>query len=786
MKQTLPVLKYFLLGTLFLVFIGAAGPPCLAGVAPASTLSGEEISNQAEVFMSGGLAAFRSGRFAEAVKQWQAAAEIYSDRNNAGRHIEALRCLADGYQATGLNPKALKYLLQAEQLAAVQGDQQVLARIQSSMGYLYHLNGDVTRAETILNTALKSARERRDPKIIAAVLNNLGGVHTSRKQFEKALALYQESLEYARAASSPTLQVKSLLNLATLLFEMKEYQRAVGYLESAVGIAGKLESSHEKSLFLIGAGQLYGRLHIEYGTSGQHGERFLLLANETLKEAEAAASQLEDTRAMSLALGNLGKLYEIETRFDEALQLTRRAVFLAQQENMSDILYQWQWQTGRLLAAGNDMNGAISAYRQSTSSLDAIRQDLAEGCNKGIIRLSFRDTVGPIYFGLADLLLRRSAAESDPHLVAADLQEARQAIEQLKVVELQDYFQDECITALQAKSAGLESIQGNIAVIYPILLPDRLELLVGFQNGLKQYTIPVSAVDLTDQVRRYRKKLETPSSRYLTHAIKLYDWLIRPLEADLDTYGIETLIIVPDGSLRTIPLATLHDGEQFLVRKFALVTTPGLSLTDPHPFDHVGIQLLASGLTKAVQGFPPLPNVSYELGEIQNLFHGKVLEDASFTSANVAKELEILPYAVVHIASHGQFDSDPRKSFLLTHEDKLTMDGLEQLMRLSKFREEPVELLALSACQTAAGDDRAALGLAGVAIKAGARSALASLWFVNDEATSRLVTEFYSQLQNSGKNKAQALQQAQFYIMEKPEFSHPAYWAPFLLIGNWL
>jgi len=148
----------------------------------------------------------------------------------------------------------------------------------------------------------------------------------------------------------------------------------------------------------------------------------------------------------------------------------------------------------------------------------------------------------------------------------------------------------------------------------------------------------------------------------------------------------------------------------------------------------------------------------------------------------------ILPTSIIFkdISSHGQFDRNPKKSFLLTYDSKLTMDRLEKLFRVTGLRKRQVELLTLSACQTAVGNERAALGLAGVALKAGARSALASLWFVDDEATSQLVGEFYQQLQNPELSKAQALQNAQRKLAKQRRFRHPAYWAPFLLIGNWL
>jgi CHAT domain-containing protein len=140
----------------------------------------------------------------------------------------------------------------------------------------------------------------------------------------------------------------------------------------------------------------------------------------------------------------------------------------------------------------------------------------------------------------------------------------------------------------------------------------------------------------------------------------------------------------------------------------------------------------------------------------------------------------------VHIASHGLVESNVKNTFVLAFDQKITMDRLAELVGLFRFRKAPLELLTLSACETAAGDDRAALGLAGVAVKAGARSALATLWFIDDAVTSDLIGEFYKQLQNPTLSKAQALQKAQVKILKDPRYQHPNFWAPFLLINNWL
>ncbi len=249
---------------------------------------------------------------------------------------------------------------------------------------------------------------------------------------------------------------------------------------------------------------------------------------------------------------------------------------------------------------------------------------------------------------------------------------------------------------------------------------------------------------------------------------------------------IDTLVFVPDGSLRTIPMAALHDGKQFLIAKYALATTPGLTLTDPRALKRGTIKALSMGLTESVQGFTPLPNVLEELQAIKQIYGGTTLINEEFLISRLEKELREGQFTIVHIASHGQFANDVKKTFVLTFDDKLTMDRLDQFVGLLRFRDEPLGLLTLSACETAAGDDRAALGLAGVAIKAGARSAVATLWFINDQASSDLVAEFYRQIQDPSVSKAAALQRAQLKMIGDPVYRHPAYWAAFLLLNNWL
>ena len=319
----------------------------------------------------------------------------------------------------------------------------------------------------------------------------------------------------------------------------------------------------------------------------------------------------------SFAWGYLGKLYEDERRYAEALDVTQQAILMGRQAAAPEALYRWHWQAGRLLKGLGRPKEAIDAYRQAIVAVQSIRPEVSAAIAEDQPDASFRETVGAVYFELADLLLRGSDRDADPQHREAVLREARDTVELFKVAELQDYFQDDCVQAARSHATGLEQVSKTAAVIYPIMLQDRLEILVSLPSGMVRKTVPVGAEALTEEIRAFRNFLEKRSTReYLSHAKKLYGWLIQPIEPLWADAGIDTLVIVPDGALRTIPLAALHDGTQFLIKKYAVATTPGVTLTDPRPLDRKGIKLLSVGITEAVQDFPALPHVSRELETI--------------------------------------------------------------------------------------------------------------------------------------------------------------------------
>jgi len=739
----------------------------------------------ADQLMKEGSQAYQHGDFEQAVERWTSAAAAYERSAARPEQIDALIRLSEAYQSLGRYRTAASRLDQAKALAVGRDDSLLSIRILWRTGSLYQAGGQHAEAERALRESLRLAKTLTQPALTAAILNDLGNLASSQGKFADALAAYNESFQTAQAASATLLAATSLVNAARVSLPMKQYREGKQRLDEAAGILRGLEPSHEQISAFITVGLTYAKLRpflVELN-------RDLTLASfQALHDAARFADQLDDRRGSSFAWGYLGKLYEDERRYAEALDVTQHAILMSRQAAAPEALYRWQWQAGRLLKGLGRPKEAIDSYRQAIVAVQSIRPEVSAALAEDQPDASFRETVGAVYFELADLLLRGSERDADPQHQEAVLREARDTVELFKVAELQDYFQDDCVQAARSHATGLEQVSKTAAVIYPIMLQDRLEILVSLPSGMVRKTVPVGAEALTEEIRTFRDFLEKRSTReYLSHAKKLYGWLIQPIEPLWADAGIDTLVIVPDGALRTIPLAALHDGTQFLIKKYAVATTPGVTLTDPRPLDRKGIKLLSVGITEAVQDFPALPHVSRELETIQRLYGGTSLLNKQFMMSRLEEELKAHPYSVMHIASHGQFQSDSNETFLLAYDGKLTMDRLEEYVGMLRFREEPLALITLSACETAAGDDRAALGLAGVAIKAGARSALASLWFLDDQASSQLVTEFYQQLHDdSVASTAMALQRAQIKFLEHPEYNHPAYWAAFLLLNNWL
>jgi CHAT domain-containing protein len=728
-------------------------------------------------FLSRGTAEFRAGNILAATRDWSETIRLCRLAGAPDLEAQALARRGEAYRVQGYFRDAGSDLATALAQAEKTGDQALIAAASGALGNLEFMSRRTAVAEPLLERSRDLAGRLRDPAILAASNNDLGNLYASMGRQAEAVAAYDSAIAGAAAARDDALAATAESNAARLALRRKDTVRATALLTRAVETLERLPPSYERGMALVSVGSAV------FEGQGRITPDMEAIAARALRSAAATADALHNATLSSLALGGLGRLEERQSRLEEASSLTDRAAFAAQQASVPELSFRWEWQRARLARDRGQADAALAAYRRAVAELQSVREDIPVEYRDG--RSSYRTTFGPAYLQFSDLLLRRASA--DPNHAAPLIREARDTIEQLKQTELQDYFRDTCVTTFLAKRRPIEIIAPGTAVIYPIALPDRLELLVSIGDEQHQFTVRIPETGLRDEVQRFRELLEKrTTNEYLVPARQLYDQIIRPMEPVLTAQHIDTLVIVPDYTLRTVPFAALHDGTGFLVDRYATAVAPSLYLTDPRPLNTSLGTALVIGISKSVQGYVPLPNVKREVAAVHDIEGGQELLDDSFTRARFEAELKRVPYNVVHIASHGQFGSDPSQTFVLAFDGQLTMDDLEADIKFGERRDNPLELLILSACETASGDDRAALGLAGVALKAGARSALATLWYINDQASGDLVVAFYRGLQSGHLSRAHALQQAQRALSTDPRYAHPAYWAPYLLIGAWL
>jgi CHAT domain-containing protein/tetratricopeptide (TPR) repeat protein len=708
----------------------------------------------AQVLNTQGEIQFNQGQVEAALATWQRATALYTQLGEETPRIGSLLNQVQAQQALGLLLRARQTLAAVEQSLQRQPDLRLKAIALRSLGNRWLLVGDAVRSRQMLEESLKLA----DAQEAGATLLSLGNVARSQKDTDAALDFYQR-------ANQP----QALLNQFSLLIE-------VGQRDKAKALIPEIQS--KLSTLPLSRSSIYAR--INFGQSLVKLDK--LAAAQMLGDALQESRKLADRRAETYALGYLGQLYEQNQQPSEAQKLTEQALMIAQIIQAPEILYQWHWQLGRLLKAQGQLPAATQSYGAAFQTLQLIRTDLA--ATSPDLQFSFRERVEPVYREYVELLL------SSPSSSQANLQQARQVIESLRIAELNNFFRTACLEGKLVTIDNVAQAQTKSAIVYPIILPDRLEIILSIPGqSLRHYTTTIAQSELETTLEQLRQNLEkpitTPEGKQLGKQV--YDWLIQPIATELDQQNIETLVFVMDGGLRNVPIATLYDGQRYLIERYSIALSPGLQLIDPQPLENRALKAIAAGLTEERHGFSALANVSSELKGIQTEVTSRVLLNQAFTSTELREQVQALPFPIVHLATHGQFSSNADETFVLAWDKPIKVNELSRLLRdRDDLQTQAIELLVLSACETAEGDKRAALGLAGVAVQAGARSTLASLWSLDDASGAVFVGQFYRELAKGNVSKAEALRQAQLTLLRNPNFRHPRYWAPYVLLGNWL
>ncbi|MBD2207859.1 CHAT domain-containing protein [Calothrix sp. FACHB-1219] len=748
--------------------------------------------------------------------------------------VAILGTLGDAYRLTGTDDyeKAIGYLESGLKKAQENKNLVYLTSLHNSLGNAYlqkallnhrrvlikigssentqkfekYANENIRNAHFHLHQSLIAAQKRSDKISEIKAIESLGRLYKNLEDFQKIID-----------ADSP-------------LNKINPTQEVTKLLEQANNILKDLPQNRERVYTTINLINLR-----KSTTKGCIESDFERQAKEMLDDAINIAQTLKDSRAESFALGEKGHIYECRQEYENAIAFTEKARAAAETAKSPDSLYLWEWQTGRILKTQNNTEKAIKAYEQAINTLEGnTRADILTA-NRDI-QFDFRDSIEPIY---RDLVAMKLSLEKPIEALGkstvskngkTSFSSILKTIDSLKLAELQNYFGDDCnFPAFNQSQNSLRNIEAddflnqllktnriieNTAFINTIFLDDKVAVILTIVNknniSSKFHFSNITSQKFVENVKKFRNRLGRYQDSYedyqqdnVSFSQEIYKEIIAPFAQDLNPEIIKTLVFIQDGILRSIPMAALHDGEKFLIQKYAIATIPSLTLTQAEITDNRKFSVLALGLTeKSYIDNIPFDKLEYVDDEIrgikQQIPETQELVNENFTPQRIKQELSQRFYSIIHIATHGKFGIRPEDTFLVTGKneknihEKLTFKDLDNLIRQFSRNTQPLELIALTACETALGDNRSALGLGGVAIQAGAKSALASLWTISDKATAPIATNFYRNLLSQDKmSKAQALQIIQKNIIETEDaelriFKHPGYWSSIVLIGNWL
>ena len=404
--------------------------------------------------------AYGRGAFDEAIEGWLKAAQEFELAGRLPEQVDALVHVAETYQNIGLFTEALDALESARALNREASNAAQARILGTEAGIFLALRSNQLAGDALMR-ALEIAIRLGDDRLSAFIGNNRGKLFAARGEYDLAIASYRDSARLAADNAMPALAARALSNAATLFCQTGQYDECAELQREGLEVAASLDNSHDKAHLLVTLGLSHVPLVEQF--PDRYSE-LMLRAYDAFNQASASAEAIGDLRVRSFASGSLGRLYETENRYVEALELTRRALSDAQQVDAPESLYHWQWQAGRLLRALGNPDEAIEAYRSSIATLQSIRQEAPEAY--ATTATSFRESAGRVYFEMIDLLLERGSSASESEDAPQYLNEARETVELFKLAELRDYFRDDCVDTYMARETGLDEVSPDAAIIF--------------------------------------------------------------------------------------------------------------------------------------------------------------------------------------------------------------------------------------------------------------------------------------------------------------------------------
>ena len=763
------------------------------------------------------------GKSEPAFAAWQQATQIYEQLGDTTGVTGSLINQAQALENLGFYRRTCKTLLKAanndyscdfsdpndwkvvlQSFARLENNRLKILGLRN-LGDILRQLGDWQHSEQVFNRSLQLEQSPQEKSITLLDLGQLNRAkyrqarnlyartylssirqEAQQKAFDaatSALNNYRQGIEIASNSGAKDIATQGQLNQLSLLVDLRQWNDRDQKIKD---IDSKIEAIINKSIgslahrppshFVIQAQLNFAQSLLEI-ESKQH------FAIQYLEHVQAQARRLSDFRAESYAWGILGHYWLKRQNWSKAQKFSQLALNTSQTINATELNAQWRAQLGRIYRVQGKIELAIAVYQDAVNDFNILHQDLAT-VDSDLVFFWQQDTE-TTYRNLVELFLTNVTESSRPQ---ANLDRAIELIDSLKIREVEDFLNCNLAAKVSLKEQELDP---TAALIYPIILENRLEIIVRLPQTpqLQHYSIPVLRSELERTLVQWRTELErrfiSPQSIILSQ--KIYGWLIEPLAEVLEQAEVKTLVFVLDGGLRNLPMAALYDGREYLLERYAIAAVPGLKLLPPQAKRNK-LNVLAFGLAETRSGFPPhqgfedLDNVKIELAKISDRVTAKQYLNREFTSDNLERQIDP-DFPILHLATHGQLSSESANTFLLAWDKRIDLNNLSSILQQS--RSGAIELLVLSACQTAAGDNQATVGLAGIAIESGANSTLASLWNVRDSSTAQLMSWFYQEL-SQNKSKAEALRLAQVKLLHTPGYQAPFNWSPYVLLGNWL
>jgi CHAT domain-containing protein/Tfp pilus assembly protein PilF len=716
-----------------------------------------------------------------------------------------LNTLAFIQKDLGQNKKAIDYFQQALTIAQQTIDKRAEMYIVNNLGLMYARENQNEKAFDYYNKAFNIGKEINNPLGEASVFNNKGNIYKKTREFDKAKEFYEKSLaiyqkikakDYigtqlvslgelylainqpeksnsyfgnaliiAREINKPQLEIESLTRLMTLWQKNKQPSLAIFYGKQSVNILQQIRADIkglDKSLqdsFIKSKEDIYRQL------------ADLLISQGRFKEAQQVLEMLKETEYFEFIRRDKTEIEKLSKRAD-----------LTDKEKTA--LENYLKLADKITLLGQE----LQTLEDKQSKLPP-NQNLSEAEKNRIIELK----------GLLKI-----AEDAFQLFLEKDLV-AQLSSENIKGLEFDKSLQNEL------KNFG----KGTVS-IYTVVTNERYRAIVTTPFSQTDGKTEINLTELNKKIFTFRSALTDPKSDPKILAKELYDILIKPIEKDLEGAKAKTIIWSLDGTLRYIPISALWDGKQYLLEKYQNIVLTSSTKTNIRQQNKADWNILAGGVSDAQEVKPPLsdekikfsslPQVKNELQSIvldnvsnstsskKGLLQGKVLLDNDFTPQSLTTSIQekqgigTRKYNLIHLASHFWLGNNTTDSFLLLGNGKYVT--LEEIKKSPEFDLTNVELVTLSACNTGfnGGTGAEVDSLATLLESRGAKATLSSLWAVADESTSNLMVEFYRARKNNPKiNKGEALRQAQIKLLKDKtgKFSHPFYWSPFVMVGNW-